>query len=108
MDDLNKLVRYNSLLLIYQELLSKTQKEILTDYFAFNLSISEIANNRDVSRAAVEDAIKKGHAKLDELENALGVYSKNSKIKELLDSLKETNSEKEKNSIIEEIERIIK
>ena len=108
MDDLNKLVRYNSLLLIYQELLSRTQKEILTDYFAFNLSISEIANNRDVSRAAVEDAIKKGQAKLDELENALGVYSKNSKIKELLDSLKETNSEKERNSVIEEIERIIK
>ena len=108
MDDLNKLVRYNSLLLIYQELLSKTQKEILTDYFAFNLSISEIANNRDVSRAAVEDAIKKGQSKLDELENALGIYSKNSKIKELLDSLKETNSEKDKNSIIEEIERIIK
>ena len=108
MDDLNKLVRYNSLLLIYQELLSKTQKEILTDYFAFNLSISEIATNREVSRAAVEDAIKKGQAKLDELENALGVYSKNSKIKELLDSLKETNSDKERNSVIEEIERIIK
>ena len=108
MDDLNKLVRYNSLLLIYQELLSKTQKEILTDYFAFNLSISEIANNREVSRAAVEDAIKKGQAKLDELENTLGVYSKNSKIKELLDSLKETNSDKERNSVIEEIERIIK
>ena len=53
MDDLNKLVKYNSLLLIYQELLSKTQKEILTDYFAFNLSISEIATNREVSRAAV-------------------------------------------------------
>ena len=108
MDDLNKLVRYNSLLLIYQELLSRTQKEILTDYFAFNLSISEIATNREVSRAAVEDAIKKGQAKLDELESALGVYSKNSKIRALLDSLRETNDDKEKNSIIEEIERIIK
>ena len=108
MDDLKKLVKYNSLLLIYQELLSKTQKEILTDYFAFNLSISEIATNREVSRAAVEDAIKKGQAKLDELENALGVYCKNSKIRALLDSLKETNDDKEKNSIIEEIERIIK
>lgn len=108
MDDLNKLVKYNSLLLIYQELLSKTQKEILTDYFAFNLSISEIATNREVSRAAVEDAIKKGQAKLDELENALGVYSKNSKIRALLESLRETNDDKEKNSIIEEIERIIK
>ena len=66
MDEVNRIVRYNSLLLIYQELLSKTQKEILTDYFAFNLSISEIATNRSVSRAAVEDAIKKGQAKLDE------------------------------------------
>ena len=102
MDEVNRIVRYNSLLLIYQELLSKTQKEILTDYFAFNLSISEIATNRSVSRAAVEDAIKKGQAKLDEFENALKVYEKNGKIKEVLES------GKDRDSIIEEIGRIIK
>ena len=102
MDEVNRIVRYNSLLLIYQELLSKTQKEILTDYFAFNLSISEIAINRSVSRAAVEDAIKKGQAKLDEFENALKVYEKNEKIKEVLES------SKDRDSIIEEIGRIIK
>ena len=102
MDEVNRIVRYNSLLLIYQELLSKTQKEILTDYFAFNLSISEIATNRSVSRAAVEDAIKKGQAKLDEFENALKVYEKNEKIKEVLES------SKDRDSIIEEIGRIIK
>ena len=102
MDEVNRIVRYNSLLLIYQELLSKTQKEILTDYFAFNLSISEIATNRSVSRAAVEDAIKKGQAKLDEFENALKVYEKNEKIKKVLES------SKDRDSIIEEIGRIIK
>lgn len=102
MDEVNRIVRYNSLLLIYQELLSKTQKEILTDYFAFNLSISEIATNRSVSRAAVEDAIKKGQAKLDEFEDALKVYEKNERIKEVLES------SKDRDSIIEEIGRIIK
>lgn len=105
MDDVNRIIRYNSLLLIYQELLSKTQKEILTDYFMFNLSISEIANNREVSRAAVEDAIKKGQIKLDEFEGKLGVYSKNERIHSLLEELKVS---KEKDKIIEEIERIIK
>ena len=106
MDDLNKLVRYNSLLLIYQELLSRTQKEILTDYFAFNLSISEIANNRDVSRAAVEDAIKKGQAKLDEYEEKLGFLDKNESLKRLLEDIKEKDISKD--NIIKEIERIIK
>ena len=102
MDEVNRIVRYNSLLLIYGELLSKTQKEILTDYFAFNLSISEIAESRSVSRAAVEDAIKKGQAKLDEYESALKVYEKNEKIKEILES------DKDRDFIIKEIGRIIK
>ena len=102
MDEVNRIVRYNSLLLIYGELLSRTQKEILTDYFAFNLSISEIAESRSVSRAAVEDAIKKGQAKLDEYESALKVYEKNEKIKEILES------DKDRDFIIKEIGRIIK
>lgn len=106
MDDVSKLIRYNSLLLIYQELLSKTQKEILTDYFMFNLSISEIATSRDVSRAAVEDAIKKGQAKLDEYEEKLGFLDKNESLKRLLEDIKEKDISND--NIIKEIERIIK
>ena len=36
-------------------------------YFIYNLSLSEIAEEKNVSRAAVDDAIKKGSKKLEEL-----------------------------------------
>ena len=71
MEKLEKRLYYIELLHIYGELLSTTQKDILYDYLDVDLSISEIAENREISRAAVEDAIKKGMAKLDSFENAV-------------------------------------
>ncbi|MCQ2776474.1 MAG: DNA-binding protein [Bacilli bacterium] len=107
MDEFEKMVRFNSLLLIYQELLSKTQKEILTDYFAFNLSISEIADNRGVSRAAVEDAIKKGQNKLEEFEEKLQILNKKQSLLKLVEELKTETDENKKAVILENIERSI-
>lgn len=107
-EELDRIVKYNSLLNTYGELLSDTQKEILTDYFGYNLSISEIAESRNVSRAAVEDAIKKGEKKLDEYENKLGFCAKNLKISTLLEELKNQNLSIESKKIVEDIERTIK
>ena len=72
MANIDETIRYVDLLSLYGNLLSKTQKEVLEDYFSYNLSISEIAENRKISRAAVEDAIKKGKKKLEDSENKLG------------------------------------
>ena len=66
MANIDETIRYVDLLSLYGNLLSKTQKEVLEDYFSYNLSISEIAENRRISRAAVEDAIKKGKRKLEQ------------------------------------------
>ena len=71
MSEIDSVLRYSELLTIYQNLLSKTQKEILEDYYFYNLSFSEIAENRNISRSAVEDAVKKGKKKLDYFENEL-------------------------------------
>ena len=101
MDVLAQQVRYNDLLSLYGNLLSQTQRDILNDYYSFNLSISEIAENRDVSRAAIEDAIKKGKKKLEEIETQLGNYQVLKKIEEL----KNNSLDKEK---LEEIERMMK
>jgi predicted DNA-binding protein YlxM (UPF0122 family) len=100
MDELTKAIRYNSLLHLYSSLLSETQREILLDYFGYNLSITEIAQNREVSRAAVEDAIKKGTRKLDSFETSLELYKKQTLI------LKNTAILKEKFGNCEEIEEI--
>ena len=101
MDAISQAIRYNDLLSLYGNLLSETQKSILEDYYSFNLSISEIAENRGVSRAAIEDAIKKGKKKLDEIETQVGNYQVLNRIEEM----KNTSSNKEE---LEEIERMMK
>lgn len=105
MDELTKTIRYNSLLHIYSSLLSETQREILLDYYGYNLSISEIAINRQVSRAAVEDAIKKGTRKLDLYEKNLECLKKQTNILNNTAILKEKFGNCAE---IEEIEREIK
>ena len=106
MDKIKKTIRYNSLLHIYGSLLSKTQYEFADDYFSYDLSLSEIADAKGVSRSAVEDAIKKALKKLDEYEKELKILEKNSQIIDLLERVRDASGE-EKNQLIEEIERII-
>lgn len=96
MERIEKTVKYSALLSIYGALLSDTQRDFSTSYFQFDLSLSEIAENNQVTRSAVEDAIKKSMKKLDEIENKLHIYEncislKNSKdlsndIKRILES----------------------
>ena len=102
--NLEETIRYSELLMLYQGLLSPTQKDILDDYFSYNLSISEIAENRSISRAAVEDAIKKGKKKLDQLEKELGSL----KALEVIHDIKSNTNDENITSKLDEVERVMK
>lgn len=104
MSDLDVVIRYSELLSLYQNLLSETQREILEDYFLYNLSLTEIAENRSVSRSAVEDAIKKGKKKLDELEEKICSL----KAIERLNDIKAHCKDDKITSEIDEVERVMK
>ena len=106
MDKIKRTVRYNSLLHIYGSLLSKTQYAFADAYFSYDLSLSEIAEAHDVSRSAVEDAIKKALKKLDEYEKNLKVLANNEQILSLIEKAKDLEGT-EKIQVLEEIERII-
>ena len=106
MDKIKKTVRYNSLLHIYGALLSKTQYAFADAYFSYDLSLSEIAEAHDVSRSAVEDAIKKALKKLDKYEKNLKVLENNEQILSLIEKAKDLEGT-EKIQLLEEIERII-
>ena len=106
MDKIKKTIRYNTLLHIYGNLLSKTQYVFADAYFSYDLSLSEIAEAHDVSRSAVEDAIKKALKKLDDYEKELKVLEKNKKILDLIVKAKDAEGD-EKIQALEEIERII-
>ncbi len=51
------LVYYNELFEIYSELLTDKEKDAFKDYYFEDLSLSEIAENNDVSRAAVSKMV---------------------------------------------------
>ncbi|MCQ2087403.1 MAG: hypothetical protein MJZ37_04960 [Bacilli bacterium] len=94
MEKLEKAIRYNELLHIYGSLLSETQKDIATSYFEYDLSLSEIAEEKGISRAAVEDAVKKSMSKLDQLENSLHILENNKSIEEIIKDLDDETKEK--------------
>ena len=69
-------VKISMLCQIYGKLLTKKQLEILEDYYNMDLSLSEIAENNNITRQAVRDIIKKGENKLFEFEEKLQIMKK--------------------------------
>lgn len=94
MSELKKTLKTNRLLDIYGRLLTKQQYEIMYDYYNLDLSLSEISENRKISRTAVSDCLHVSLEKLNEFEKKLNicrVFDKNKtpKNKNLIDKLEE-------------------
>ena len=74
------LVYYNNLYDLYKNLLTDKQQEYFEDYYFNNLSLSEIADNYNISRNAVSKQLSVIKGKLDDYEQKLELYNKNQKI----------------------------
>ena len=64
-------VKISMLCEFYGALLTNKQYEFINDYYNNDLSLSEIAENNEITRQAVRDIIKKGEKKLFEYEEKL-------------------------------------
>mgnify|MGYP002517023599 CR=1 FL=1 len=119
---MEKNVEISMLCQIYGKVLTKKQYEVITDYYNNDLSLSEIAENNDITRQAVRDIIKKTENKLYELEKNIGFMKKILEEEELIINIKEklqkleelenvkinsktSNDSKEKKEIISEIRK---
>ena len=105
MEKFERTIRYVNLFSIYKELLTYTQQEIVGDYLLADLSISEIANERNISRSAVEDAISKATKKLDDFEEKLHLLEKKENISKITTNLKNKALNSSEISEIEEIDK---
>ena len=103
MEKIEKTIRYTKLFNLYNGLLSSAQKEILTDYFFLDLSISEVSENRSISRAAVEDALTKGMKKLESIEETLKCLNKNEKIRAKVEELSQIVDDSEEKRLVKEL-----
>ena len=97
---------FNNLFAWYGKLLTDKQQEIMVSYYEEDLSISEIATNNKVSRAAVFDAIKRSEDLLEHYESKLKVFSKFTLRSEQYEKLKDLKIDQvdELVELLEEIE----
>ena len=82
---MEEFVYYNNLFDIYGSLLTEKEQVTFRDYYQEDLSLSEIANENNVSRAAVQKTIKNVLDKLKYYEDMLHVYDKNVRLRNLID-----------------------
>lgn len=74
----------NSLFDIYAYLLTKTEQETFEDYYMEDLSLQEIADNKNISKSSVGKTLKSAIEKLEEYETILHNYETKTKIEEIL------------------------
>ena len=79
---MEKNVKVSMLCHIYGKMLTEKQYQVINDYYNNDLSLSEIAENNNITRQAVRDIIKKGENKLFELEEKLEIMKKTFKQEE--------------------------
>lgn len=96
---MDRMIYLNTLYDIYKDLLTDKQKEYYEAYYFDNLSLSEIADNYDVSRNAIFNQLKLIEEKLEEFEDKLKINEKQNKILSIL--------EKYDKKIYEEIKGIL-
>ena len=105
-----KHVRIGILLDIYGSLLTNRQLQILNTYYNEDMSLSEIAEEFDISRQGVLDNVKKGEKKLLEYEEKLHILenqeNRKSKIDKVLNTLSKNITQKEIDTIIKTLKEI--
>ena len=104
---MEKKVEVSMLLQIYGELLTEKQYRVIDYYYNEDLSLSEIAENEEITRQGVRDIIKKGEKKLFEYEEKLLFMKKTINQEKLIqDILGNLNKiHKDLSNILEEVKK---
>lgn len=96
----------------YGKLLTEKQSDFINDYYNNDLSLSEIAQNNNITRQAVRDNIKKGEKKLFEYEEklkfmkrTLNQEKKISKVLLELTKIQKESSDKQISNVLESLKK---
>ena len=96
----------------YGKLLTEKQYQFIDDYYNNDLSLSEIAENNQITRQAVRDIIKKGEKKLFEYEEKLLFMKRMSNQEKTIEhvlseltKIEKTSSDKKVAKILESVKK---
>ena len=76
MADMNERVELNYLLDFYGPLLTEHKQELLRLYCEEDMTLAEIAEQLEITRQGVSDALKKARAQLEDYEQKLGLAAR--------------------------------
>ena len=109
---MEKNVEISILCELYGKLLTEKQFEFIDDYYNNDLSLSEIAENNNITRQAVRDIIKKGEKKLFEYEEKLKFMKRTlnqekriEKVLSELTKIQKNYSDKQISNVLESIKK---
>ena len=106
--DIEQNLKDSLLLEIYGKLLTEKQREILSEFYNDNISISEIAEGHNSTRQAVNDLIKRSVKVLNDYETKLGLLDRFNKIKATVnDTLNNINGDFDKEYVISCLNKIL-
>ncbi len=102
-EDLEKNIKIQELFELYSNLLTDKQREVMYLYYFSDLSLREIAQNKNISYQGVRDFIKKSEKSLLDFEDKIGLLSKKQKVEKAINILE---NEGDKIKVIKILESI--
>ncbi len=106
---MEKILEQTLLYDFYGELLTEHQRQVYEDVVLNDFSLSEVAENRGISRQGVHDMIRRCNKSLEEYENKLHLVEKFLTIKENVNRIRQLIGNPEDqpvSELMEQIERI--
>ncbi len=86
---LDELIYLSLLYDFYGELLNDNKKRVFEDYILNDLSLSEIADQLDITRQGVHDIVKRCTKELRDYEHKLALVGRFTRVKHMLGRIKE-------------------
>ena len=105
MNSIEDTIRINALYDYYKELLTEKQKDYFEAFYFENMSLSEIADNYNVSRNAVYSQLNLTVDAINKYESKLHLYENDIKREEIFNKLKELD-DKRINDLVSKLEEI--
>ncbi|MBH1942399.1 YlxM family DNA-binding protein [Mobilitalea sibirica] len=103
---MDEILQLSILFDFYGDLLNDHKRQIFEDYVLNDLSLSEIAVEKGISRQGVYDIVKRCSQELKDYESKLALVKKFKSIKEKLNKIKEISVHSKLNNNFTEIEEI--